>query len=52
MCLAQLHSPYGPYESEGDPECIFFTLNTYQATYMHIGDVKSQRHVVLGLNWS
>ena len=25
-------SPHGPYETKGDPEFIFFTLNTYQGT--------------------
>ena len=24
--------PYGPKGSEGDPQCIFFTLDTYQET--------------------
>ena len=26
-------SPHRSYESEGDPECVLFTLNTYQATF-------------------
>ena len=30
--IAQLYLSYGPQGSEGNPECIFFTLNTYQAT--------------------
>ena len=29
LCLASW-----PQGSEGDPECIFFTLNTYQATFI------------------
>ena len=30
-------SPPHLIEGEGDPECTFFTLNTYQATF--IGDI-------------
>ena len=26
--------PHGSQESEGDPKCIFFALNTYQGTFI------------------
>ena len=27
-------SPHGTYDSQGDPKCMFFTLDTYQETFV------------------
>ena len=34
MYLTQLYLPHESQVSEGDPKCIFFTLNTYQETFI------------------